>query len=375
MIKGQQLKERSTIVRSEVNYRALSALNCSMIKLFDSDPVKFFEQFKLGKPRKEKKSTSLIIGDIVDFYILDCKGDEVEFDNRFDEKFALFEDTKGVGQVFVLADILFEITQHYTNEEGVITVSFEQRFTEACGKAKALGKYSKKTEEKILEDFNDNGYDYFKCLLENVGKTVVEVSLLDKAKRVAQLILEDPFTEDLFHDDDHEEYFPKFAIEWTYKTISGKETSCKSEVDMLKINHTKKIIYIRDLKTTYDNEGFEYGYLKYRYDLQAAFYYLAVKHWAGEEGMEKYKIMPMEFVVADTSANNRRPIRYQTSEKDLDASLKGFKVNNIQYKGIFQLMEEIDWAEKTDNWNVSKVVHDNKGVLKLDMRYEVSKSR
>ena len=370
MIKGQQIKERDTIVRPTVNYRALPSLNCSMIKLFDSDPVKFYEQFKMGKKRKESKSTSTIIGDMVDFYLLDCRGNDEEFDSRFDEKFSLFEGTRGTGQVFTLADELFEITQQYVNEDGEVTVSFDTRFTEAVNKVKAAGKYSGKTEDKILEDFNKNGYDYFDCLIKNVGKIVVDVSLLDKSKKIAQLLLTDLFTEDVFQDNDDEEYFPKFPIEWIYEE-GEKKTLCKSEIDILRINHTKKRIYLKDLKTTYDNEAFEYSYLKYRYDLQAAFYYLAIRHWANEEGMTDYTIEPMEFIVGDTSANNRRPVRYQTSEKDLQASLNGYKLNNSTYKGVHQLMEEIGWAEETDNWNVSRNAFKNNGKLTLSLDYKL----
>lgn len=369
MIKGNVAKERDTILRPNVNYRKLSALNASMLKLFDSDPVKFFEQFKMGKKRKDNKSPSVIMGDIVDFYLLDCKGNEEEFDERFEEKFSLFEGVRGSGQVFHLADELFEITQQYVNDEGEVTVSFDTRFTEAFNKVKAAGKYSGKTEDKALEDFNKNGYDYFKCLLDNIGKVVVDVSLLDKSKRIATLLMNDPFTKDVFKDNDDEEYFPKFPIEWEYVTKQGVKTLCKSELDIIRINHTKKTIYLQDLKTCFDNESFEYGYLKYRYDIQAAFYYLAIQYWAKQEGMTDYTIIPMEFIVGDTSSNNRRPVRYQTTLEDLKASLEGFKINN-SYKGVTQIMEEIAWAESTDNWNISKTAYENDGIMKLNLDYK-----
>src|SRR5882672_2586510 len=127
MIKGKQVQPRTFSEKPNVNYRKLDALNQSMLKVFDSDPVKFFEEFKLGKPRKQKKNVSFMIGDLVDFYLLECKGDEQELTNRFDEKFALFSGTKGSGQVFVLADYLFEETEASLNEKGEITISFMER--------------------------------------------------------------------------------------------------------------------------------------------------------------------------------------------------------------------------------------------------------
>ena len=87
MIKGKKIQPKVIIDKPNVNYRKLDALNQSMIKLFDSDPVKFYEEFKLGRKRRDKKNVSLIIGDLVDFYLLSCRGDELEFNNRLDEKF------------------------------------------------------------------------------------------------------------------------------------------------------------------------------------------------------------------------------------------------------------------------------------------------
>ena len=95
-----------------------------------------------------------------------------------------------------------------------------------------------------------------------------------------------------------------------------------------------------------------------------------MKEWAKENGMEAYTIIPMEFIVADTSSNSRRPIRYQTSQKDLEASIKGFTLKGIYYKGVDEIITEILWAEETNSWNCSKDVFDNDGILKLKLGYE-----
>jgi len=370
MIKGIAIKERDIILRPEVNYREITALNCSMVKLFDTDPVKFFEQYKLGKKTERKKTTSLIIGDIADFYLLDCKGDENEFDIRHDEKFALFDGVKGSGQVFALADILFDVTKEYANDKNEITVAFDTRFSEAFQKVQLIGKYNGKTEDKALEDFYKNGYDYFQTLLDNLGKTVVDLSLIDKSKRVAKLLMDDPFTEDVFRDSPDCELFTKYPVEWVYTSRDGDNNVCKSEIDIMKIDHKKKVIYLKDLKTNYDNENFEYSYLKYRYDLQNAFYYLAVNYWKNENDMKDYIVTPMEFIVGDTSSNNRRPIRYQMTERDLDAALNGCYISGTYYKGLHQIIDEISWAETNNTWNCSRLAYENKGILTLNLKYD-----
>lgn len=371
MVKGKAIVQRDTIHRPAVNYRALEALNASMIKLFDTDPVKFFEQFKKGKRKKSVKNTSTIIGDLVDFYLLDCKGDQEEFEKRLDEKFAMFEDNKGTGQAFILADEIFDIAQQKVDENGVVTSTFESMFSDAFKTVQAAGKYSGKTEEKALEDFNNKALYYYEFLVDNMDKTVIDESLIAKAKKVSDLLQYDEFTENIFKEDTSNiEMFPKFVIEWKYSTLSGRVIDCKSEVDLIKIDHSKKVIYPMDLKTTYDNENFEYAYLKYRYDLQAAFYTLAIDYWSKQEGMGDYEIMPMEFIVGDTSSNNRRPIRVILTADDIKNSLYGYSIRGNEYKGVKTLIEEIAWADENDIWNVSKQVIDNKGIMKLNLKYD-----
>lgn len=372
MIKGKQSKEMYSIIRPDVNYRELKSLNASMIKLFDSDPVKFYEQFKLGKKRKEQKSnTSLIIGDLVDFYILECKGDFEEFEKRFDEKFSLNTGNKSTGQNALLAEILFEITVENTNDEGEVIVEFATMFKEAVSKIQAMGKFSGKDEDKILTEFNEKGYDYYKTLVDNANKTVVpDVSILDKAVAVAKSIIDDSFTLDLFQENEYTEHFYKFPIEWVYETPEGRKIDCKSEIDMMIVDHNSKTIYLKDLKTTYDNEVFEYGYLKNQYYLQACFYHLALEYWKNQEGMSDYTIDNMEFIVGDTSANNRRPIIYRCTDKDIEAGLNGFQFKSNKYRGIHELISDIIWAENNSIWNCSKEVYEKSGKLCINIIYD-----
>lgn len=369
MIKGKQVQPKVFNEKSDVNYRKLDALNQSMLKLFDSDPVKFYEEFKQGKKRKEKKNTSIIIGDIVDFYLLSCRGDDKEFEGKLDEKFVLFNGVRGTGQVFVLADYLFEETENCLNERGEITCSFETRFNEAVRRIRAEDKYKGKDDEKILEDFNKNGLEYFKTRMDSIGKTVVDISLIDKAKTVAKNIINDDFTKDIFKNHDDMELLTHFPIEWKYDTGS-KFIPCKSELDILSIDHERRVIQPMDLKTTYDNESFDYMYIKNSYYLQNAFYHLAVKFWANENEMKDYEIKPMKFIVGDTSSNNRRPLIYSTSMIDVQKGLNGFSLKGTNYRGVINLIEDIVWAEYNNEWTCSKEAFEKKGKMNLNIAYD-----
>jgi len=369
MIKGKTVKEK--VVDVQVNYRKLDALNQSMIKLFDTDPVKFYEEFKLGKKRKDNKSISLVIGDMVDFYLLACRGDEDTFHNRFDEKFALYSGSKGTGQVFILADKLFELTQRDTDEDtGKVKTKFETRFMEACSIVQTEGKYKGKTLAKVLEDFDENGREYFEMLCANIGKIVVDTSLVDKALYVGNKMKNDDFTRDIFSDIDGVEYLTHVPIVWKYWINHEENVVCKSEVDIIKVDHKRKMIFPMDLKTTYDNESFDYMYIKNGYYLQNAFYFRAVESWAEEKGWGDYKIMPMAFVVGDTSANNRRPLVYQTDVHDMTNGLAGFNLRGNHYRGIDELISEINWCESKNIWDCSRDSYEKDGQMKLNIKYD-----
>jgi hypothetical protein len=370
MIKGKQIQPRAFVDKPIVNYRKLDALNQSMLKLFDSDPVKFFEEFKMGKKRKEKKNTALMIGDLVDFYLLECKGDDIEFEKRFDEKFVLFTGVKGSGQVFILADYLYEETEACTNEKGEITCAFETRWEEAVRRVRADEKYKGKDDKKIAEDFEANGLEYFKVRLASLGKTVVDMSIVDKAKSVATKLLKDDFTRNIFASGDDMEYHTHFPIEFKYELDEKRSISCKAELDMLLIDHEDRIIRPMDLKTTYDNESFDFMYIKNSYYLQNAFYVKAVQVWAEANGLGEYAIFPMKFIVGDTSSNNRRPLTYETSQEDIEKGMYGFKLKGTWYRGVDNLIQDIAWAEENDEWSCSREAFRNKGQMKLKIDYE-----
>ncbi len=354
------------------DYRKIVAINQSAIKVYDTDPMKFFREFVLKEQRKEKDTFSLLLGTLVDYGVLECRGNEVEFEQNFDKYFTLFEGNKGTGQAFILADYLFEETMKSVNDKGIITCSFVDRFTDAFNRIQADGKYSKKTGEWAIEDFvKSPANDYFSKLMDSIGKKVIDLKLVDKGKQLIKQLLTDDFTCEIFNGNDDKEMLTKFIIEWKYTTLFGDILECKQEVDHLLIDHDKKEVIISDLKCNFDNELFEYSYLKYGYYIQNAFYYLGVKYWLDENKMKDYTILDgMRFIVADTSGNNRRPLIYQTTLDDLQKGLNGFYLRGQRYEGVYGLLEAVNWAMATNIFNVTKENFDNNGQCKLNIQYE-----
>ena len=125
-----------------------------------------------------------------------------------------------------------------------------------------------------------------------------------------------------------------------------------------------------DLKTTYDNESFDFMYIKNGYYLQNAFYHKAVSTWAADNGMGDYDVKPLVFIVGDTSSNNRRPLSYGTSLDDIEKGMKGFYLRGTKYRGVDELVADIAWAEENDEWRCSKEAFEKKGMMKLNIGYD-----
>lgn len=347
-----------------VDYRKIDKLSGSAIKLFANDRNKFYKEVVLKEKRKDKDTDSIKIGNVIDFILSDCKGNLQEFEQRFDEKFALLTVKQGTGQMFLLADLLFEYTQRDSNEQNICTSSFLERFTEAFDNLQKQDKFKgKKLEDTIQLFVGSEAETYYKEKLANLGKIVLDMWMLDYCKNRAELVINDENIE-LFKDDS--ENLGKTVIEWK---LIGFE--CKSELDNLRVNHSNKEIIITEIKTNWEIEDFSRVYLKLKYYLSAVFYQLAVEYWVNitQNYLKDYTIK-FEFLTVDTSPNNLRPIVYTLSERDLKNSWEGFNINGYYYKGLKELLEEIKWCGDNNQWNITKLAYENNSKLPLIVNYD-----
>lgn len=346
-------------------YREIDKLSASALKTWDEDITKFYDRYVLKSGKEDIPSDEILIGNLVDFYVLECYSDETIFSQRFDEKFCLSSVQKGKKQVFLLADELFSL---YINDNN--TSQFSDLFEAAAKNVQAKGKYSGKTIEQILTDFETTGQEYYDSLLTTIGKNLVEQHMIDKAIRIGNQLYTDDFTKDLFIT--NREAVNHFVIEWKYKNNLGEEVEMKSELDRVLIDHSNKIISIYDIKATYDNTRFKYNYLKMKYYLPATCYWFAAhEHFILSGLYPDYKVEPMQFIVCDTSKNNRRPLIYRTFEEDVLAGLNGFLFRGTFYRGIEKIINEIAWAKKNDIWDVTEYAIKRNGVIPLTYNYEI----
>ena len=345
-------------------YKKIDALSASDIKLFNQDRIKFYHQKVLGEKRKDKFSDSLTLGTLIDYCLSDCKGSWQEFEQNFDDKFILLSVKKGSGQLFLLADLLYEYTLRDMDEEGNITSSFSIRFEEAFDKLQKDDKFKGKKVEWALEQFKDSDAEtYFSENLKALDKLPVDEWMLNKCKSIVENVLINDNVKHLFEKQENVENFGKYVVEWEYKGLKAK-----SELDNLTINHTNKEIIITEIKSTYDSEDFERTYLKLRYDLAAIYYCKAIQYTF--QDLQDY-VIKFQFLVVDTSPQGLNPLIYKISDKDLINAEFGFKTKlGYYYKGLDELVNEILWCQETQNWHISKAAYENNGILNLNINYE-----
>lgn len=370
--KGELKREK--IATPDVEYRKIDALNYSSIVTFDKSPVQFYEEFILGLPKEDDDTSHSLLGNLIDDIILTAKGDATEFEQIFSDRYALLTgEPSSTAQGFMLADELFKITKRFI-VDGQVTEEFEPRFREAFDNIQRAGKYKGKTVEWAIDDFNVKNKtgispaEYFKSKMDNIGKLVVSEGLKLRALEISSYTLKDEFTSsllDLTNEVDGIEKLPKFPIDFTYKGEYGSIKG-KCEVDLLIIDHNKKLVLPYDLKSTYDNTIFPFNYIKKRYYIQAAWYSVGVTSFMMNNDLQDYKLEPYQFISVDTSKNNRRPLIYKLDEQNLNDAWEGFSINSSKFKGVKELVDSIVWANENKIWNISKKAYEQNGIIDLE---------
>ena len=355
----------------EKEYRNLPGrISSSDIRTFIQSRKKFYKQCILQERQPSDDTVSTILGNIVDC-LLTCP-DEI------DNKFVISVAGVPVGQVGELCEALYKRALRTINEQGVQTSQFKKIFQDAVQHVKYKGgieelAFKGKNLEKILQLFMEPdkngavGELYYKEKLYSIGKTVVSVDMMTTGERLAQEMRDSPYTGYIVNKvtEGNREIFHQLIILFTYKDIQMRAMLDKCEVD-----HDKKTIQPYDIKTTYDNEGFDKAYLKGLY-IQAATYDAALIKWAKEHDLQGYEILPMKYPVADT-ANENMPLLYQLSTEDLRKAYTGFKLkgSNKVYPGFDECIEQIKWHVESGNWRISKDAYQKEGKLYMNFDYQ-----
>lgn len=362
---------RESSKTTEKVYRGMrDRLNASAIKDYAKNRNLFYRKYVLGETVREKVSDSITLGLVVHAIL----------EGTFEEKFTLPVSTPPTGQMLELVNNLYDRTLKSCNEQGVVTEHFGVLLSDAIRKTKYdyNGEeiaFKGKTEEKIVELFTTPDKKsgavaelYYKELVANTGRTVINENTLIKAEGVVEYAKSHPFTRDILNAitiPGEVEVFNELVVLFSLYNID-----CKALIDRIIVNHTTKKISLYDYKTAYDVEdAFVYSYLNKLYYIQGAFYYYAIQAWAIEHGMMDYTIEYPVFIALDT-ANGSSPLIYPMTATDLKKAVNGFITDRgVEYTGLQEYVEQIKWHIETGEWRHSKNAQDRAGIMSLDVKY------
>jgi hypothetical protein len=357
---------------TEKQYRKLDAVSYSSLSKLASSP----RAFKLNQESTEdKQSSAMILGSVVDIMLTEPK--------RFDE------------EVYVMT----------TGKPGSeMMLKFCENLAETGDGIKAFQASGYKQNPQASAKFEKEGKSYYEAILAGQGKMIIGAEDFFKANQIVETLKTNLFTKGYFvpnRDPDIELRFQE-VVQWVAHFVpiddpmhKGEDMmKIKSMIDIIHINHRTGVITPIDLKT--GAEGFMKSYWKYKRYLQAAMYTdsLTLHTW-GESNFDNpgsYTIAPLKFIYADTNLFYP-PMIYSSTNEDISIGVDGLSYlvpvaglaksfrddeihkidtvgfgpsHQIKIKGYRQLIAELDWHIRMDQWNYTYEDFHNGGERQID---------
>lgn len=341
------------VQRTEKEYRALKNLSASDLRLFASDRKKFYKEKVLLEPREEEYNRATLIGSLVHCLLLEPQ----EFDSRY---FLSSLEGMPTGLMLSFTEALYKHTIANSDEYGTITCEF----SELCRLAYEESGF-KQTIDTVLKKFvGSTAEDYYQQLRESKAKglQVVTVADINIAQKIVDLARNHPYTSYILNQENDSTHavFNELQIE-NFDLLGIK---MKSMLDKVIVNHDDKTISIYDLKVVYSvNEFYREYYLKKLAYIQGFVYHQAAMEYFGKE-YKDYLVFAPTFVVIDSGCFYA-PIKYSMNEKHLSEALDGFVINDREYKGVQEIIENIQNCLETGIWNTTAELIASNGFVEI----------
>ena len=323
------------------------ALSQSELKLLLDDPKKF-KEFKdkqaQGVQENSEDAKHFLLGSAVD-----CMLTSTDFLEEF--HVSSLENRPSDNVRNIINSVFSMAIQKGNNRE---FTNFKSEILEACNNFEYYPNWKDETRvNKILEN-----YQYWNDLVLSEGKKVLSAEEYLTVRNVVASIKNHKFTREYFRKAGSElEIVYQLPIFFNHKTLD-----CKALLDMVIFNHSDKTIQPIDIKTTSGRTvHFPTSFRKYRYDIQAAWYTLALEYYIF---YSNYTILPFKFIVESTT-DIGRPLVFTCSKEALYTGRYGIEesvqtrlifpnktVANgnkaLKYKGFEELLDELLKLRNTD---------------------------
>lgn len=346
MIQGQK--------KTEAQYRAVTMDSSSSLKEFYQNRKKYHKKYILNEAVEEEDSKASIMGRLVETILLE--------NHLFDSKFHMsVVNAAPTALMLDFVEALYKHTVLATNDDGVLTKEFE----EICKEAYIESGFKIKLDAVLNKFIGSDAEVYYKEIREvrSKGLTVVTTQDVTNAEKIVTELKTNSITSEIVNLVNSSRYsvYNQLQVEG----YSINDHLFKSMMDKVVVDRIEETIQVYDLKCTWAVENFYEDYYLYRKAyIQGYLYFHATSFWAKEMGFDEFTILYPKFIVCD-STNYMSPLVYGMSETSMQNAEEGFEYKGKTYSGVYQLTEDLDWAIKTDNWNISKENYLNNGLVKL----------
>lgn len=335
------MKETEMIPFEE--YLKIDAINYSLLKrVADSGHLYSLEG--------NRESEAMNLGSVVDDLLL---GGDIT-------KYVILKDDPPTAMTLELANLVIsKCIKELISFNQLLELDKNEDFIFEIVKENNLWSTNKEDLRKGKYKSNIQFFNYIQAKLSSLdNKTVLAPEQWSKANELVNILKTHPYCKDIFN----------AGINQLTYVFGIDGVTYKIRLDKLIIDHENKVIKPFDLKTGQDKAyRFEKNFYFFRYYLQQALYQLGVIHYANKYYPD-YTVEPFRFVYISTVENNPYPVVWQMSERWAELGWEGFTKNGIKYKGIKELVQELNYY-RTSGCNVPKEVHECNGVVDMPLPY------
>ena len=340
--------------KTEAIYREKMLDSSSSLKDFSMDRKKYFRKHILGEDVEDKDTQAATTGRVVETLLLEPE----QFDNRFFMS-SCVEPPSALMLAFVNA--LYKFTKEATDDDGNVTRSFEEISKDAYVESGFKIKY-----DAVISKFIGSDAEVYYNEMRTVkskGLTVVTLNEVNNAEKIVEELRNNPVTKDIVNLVSSPRYTVHNQLQVEGYEIDGMKF--KSMMDKVIVDHEEKVIWVYDLKCTWSVENFlEEYYLYRRAYIQAYLYFWAATKFMEDSEFQGYTVAPPRFIVCD-STNYYNPLIYTLAWEDLQDAYEGFTHRNREYRGVKELIADLQWALDNNVWNISRENSINNGLVNI----------
>ena len=348
IIPRKSLKELAWNVE-ESEYRASPNLSYSKIAKYAREGHRtLFDDEKLS-------TASLTFCSLVDCLLTDPP-------EAFNEKFVVLDYTMPSEAIATIIEALFESLPVEDRTPNIYKIPREAILTMCDTFGYSITWKADTRIDKILS----TGADYFKALYDKSGKIAITEADYADALKCKEEVLSNPFTAKWMNNDPNSDiedlYQTKFIIDAPYKV--------RCMFDKIVVDHTSKIIYPIDLKTTFHHEeDFITSFYTWRYDIQANLYsYILETICKQDEYFAQFTIAPWRFVVVSRATKSPLVWVFNQTNAIMNPEIKGILMKDDRYeiKPWHILYEEMQYYYSTRDIKYSRKTIELQGEIPID---------